>query len=175
MTPHHLLTDENIGCLEQITELLEHLEDAPYSREAPPPFNSTVGAHVRHAVDHYDQFLAGVPNREIDYQSRERDVRIAEDREYAVGHIRRQIESLRACAQQTPGGTTLRVRLEAGSDDRDAALWTESTLERELDFLLSHTIHHQALMAFLLKSRGTSLPQHFGMAPSTVRYEEQRA
>ncbi len=175
MRAHDVLTEENIGCLTQIAELLDQLDDGPYNREAPPPFQSTAGAHVRHTVDHYDQFLAGLPDRCLDYQARQRDMRIAEDRHYAASHIRQQIESLRAQAQTLDEGTALQVRLEAGSDDRDAALWTESTIERELDFLLSHTIHHQALIAFILKTRGVSVPDHFGMAPSTIRYEEQRA
>jgi hypothetical protein len=44
-----------------------------------------------------------------------------------------------------------------------------STLGRELAFVLSHTIHHQALIALLLAIRGLHVPDRFGYAPSTPR------
>jgi hypothetical protein len=42
-----------------------------------------------------------------------------------------------------------------------------STLARELRALASHTIHHYALVAVVLRLRGVAVPAHFGVAPST--------
>jgi len=44
-----------------------------------------------------------------------------------------------------------------------------STLGRELAFVNSHTIHHQALIAVLLELSGVQVPDHLGLAPSTPR------
>lgn len=43
-----------------------------------------------------------------------------------------------------------------------------STLARELAFVMSHTIHHQAIVALLLEQQGGGVPdERFGYAPST--------
>jgi uncharacterized damage-inducible protein DinB len=43
-----------------------------------------------------------------------------------------------------------------------------STLARELAFVLSHTIHHQAIVALLLEQQGVSAgDDRFGYAPTT--------
>jgi uncharacterized damage-inducible protein DinB len=42
-----------------------------------------------------------------------------------------------------------------------------STHARELAFVISHTIHHCALMAVLLAVQGIPVPYRFGYAPST--------
>ena len=44
-----------------------------------------------------------------------------------------------------------------------------STLRRELAFVISHTVHHQALIAMLLAVAGLQVPESFGLAPSTPR------
>ena len=44
-----------------------------------------------------------------------------------------------------------------------------STVGRELVFVNSHTIHHQALIAVLLALRGDAVPDRLGFAPSTPR------
>jgi hypothetical protein len=36
-----------------------------------------------------------------------------------------------------------------------------------LAFVVSHTIHHQAMIGVLLATRGHTVPHRFGLAPST--------
>jgi uncharacterized damage-inducible protein DinB len=50
-----------------------------------------------------------------------------------------------------------------------APVAVRSTLARELLFVISHTIHHQALIAVLLSAAGRTVPEAFGLAPSTPR------
>jgi len=47
--------------------------------------------------------------------------------------------------------------------------WSLSTVHRELQFLGSHTTHHFALIAVLLRTLGHEPPAEFGVAPSTLR------
>jgi hypothetical protein len=56
------------------------------------------------------------------------------------------------------------VRAEAGDD------WLPSTVSRELQALSSHTIHHLALVAIILRLQGIRLDPDFGMSPSTLRH-----
>lgn len=52
--------------------------------------------------------------------------------------------------------------------------WSFTSVGRELRFLLSHTVHHCALIAILLSLRGGEVPNGFGIAPSTERHRAQQ-
>jgi membrane protein DedA with SNARE-associated domain len=45
-----------------------------------------------------------------------------------------------------------------------------SGISRELTFLVSHSIHHYALIGVILRLNGILVPQQFGFAPSTIFY-----
>ena len=62
---------------------------------------------------------------------------------------------------------------EAGS--AEAYDWTASTVGRELAYLLSHTIHHYALIRLLAYDHGVRLDAEFGVAPSTLKHRDQDA
>ena len=49
-------------------------------------------------------------------------------------------------------------------------LHLDSSLGRELQFLLGHTVHHNAIVAMILDRHGIELPQGFGVAASTQRH-----
>ncbi len=51
------------------------------------------------------------------------------------------------------------------------AVEINSTLERELMGLITHSIHHLAIIALLAKSFGHQMDSDFGKAPSTIVYE----
>jgi len=44
---------------------------------------------------------------------------------------------------------------------------TRSSVCREVAFVISHTIHHNAIVAQLLAGRNLALDARFGVAPST--------
>jgi hypothetical protein len=44
---------------------------------------------------------------------------------------------------------------------------------RELAFVLSHTVHHNALIAIMAQTLGVPVPARFGYAPSTIAYLEK--
>ncbi len=49
-----------------------------------------------------------------------------------------------------------------------------TSLGRELAFVMSHTIHHNALIGVIAKLLGIDVPERFGYAPSTLAYLETR-
>jgi hypothetical protein len=51
------------------------------------------------------------------------------------------------------------------------AVWCRSSVSRELQFLLSHTVHHYALIAMTLRAAGVELDEELGVAPSTLAYQ----
>jgi hypothetical protein len=54
--------------------------------------------------------------------------------------------------------------------EEDTSCWCRSTVARELQFLLSHTIHHYALIALVLRLQGFTTGEEFGVNPSTLRH-----
>lgn len=168
------LLSENILALRQGIDLLERLSDEVYRKSVAPYFTSGVGKHLRHNLDHYAMFLAGVANARIDYDGRQRDPRFESDRQYAIAKINSVISGLENLAEQNCDQSIL-IKMNATEEHNQAALWSRSTLARELQFLLSHTIHHYALIAMILKIQGVDCHPDFGVAPSTLKYQRSQA
>jgi hypothetical protein len=61
------------------------------------------------------------------------------------------------------------------NDGEEKDNWNQSTMGRELQFLMSHTVHHYALVAIILKIQGCNCAEEFGVAPSTLRYQRSQA
>lgn len=159
---------DNVAALEQALELLAGLDEDGHTRRAPQCFNSSVGGHVRHVIEHYESLLAGLRGGRVDYESRPRDALIEGDPVYAAGRVVALIAGLRALTEDD-GGAALRVRAET-APAAAAGVWLESCVVRELEFLLSHTVHHYALIAVIRGLAGGEIPKDFGVAPSTLRF-----
>jgi len=151
----------NRQVLQQGADLLRTLDDEQYTLTARPLFAYGVGSHLRHCLDFYQSFLAGIAQGRIDYDARERDERTAQDRHLALARLSWLGESLAECLTDAP--PALRVR-------QDGLPWAASSAERELQFLLSHTVHHFALIALILRLQGVEPGPEFGVAPATLEY-----
>jgi hypothetical protein len=114
--------------------------------------------------EHYLSFLHGTETGEIDYEARARDPLIESDPRYAAA----QLEAIGERLERLQANRELRVRAECAPPD--VTTWGGSSVVRELEFLLSHTVHHYALIAVICQLGGHTLPKDFGMAPSTLRY-----
>lgn len=167
------LIAENILVLRQGLDLLGRLQDDVYVQTVAPYFTSGVGKHLRHNVDHYEMFLAGVASARIDYDGRQRDPRFETDRPYAMEKIRSVMAGLENLTARH-GEQILLVKMNGMEENSAAATWSRSTLARELQFLLSHTIHHYALVAIILKIQGVDCHPDFGVAPSTLQYQRSQ-
>lgn len=159
---------DNVAALGQALELLASLDSERYARRQPACFNSSAGGHLRHVLDHYTSFLRGLATGLIDYEARPRDAQLEKD----PAHATRRVEELRReleLAAPRVGNRRLRVRSETARAD-EAEPWGDSCALRELEFLLSHTIHHFALIGVICELGGQGVPENFGVAPSTLRY-----
>ncbi len=161
---------DNIQCLEQGIDLLQRLDPDVYTRTCPQCFNSNIGGHVRHNIDHYASFLKGYRSGNLDYDDRERDTNIETDPDCAIVESRRMAEELQKIAPED-FELSLAVRMDSGSVDA-ANNSSQSTVRRELQFLLSHTVHHYALIAVICNFHGMTVPPDFGVAPSTLKHQQ---
>ncbi len=171
MTTTAPLALDNIHYLAQALDLLEALDDEVYGKPYPPFFDNGIGAHLRHNLDHYRGFLDGLGTFRIDYDARERDPRIETDRALAVRQIHEVIESLRHLSEADTGAAVM-VKMDSGDETQNGATWRSSSIGRELQFLVSHTVHHYALIGVLARLHGVEPGEEFGVAPSTLRYQQ---
>lgn len=162
-----------VRALEQGLALLEQLDDRLYAETGNLPVQSGVGSHLRHCLDFYQSFVAGVRQGRVDYKRRERDTLVATRRACAAAKIELIIEELYGVAD-LPADTPLMVSPE-DADECGADVWCASTIARELQFLMSHTVHHYALVALVLRLRGFEPGAEFGVAPSTLAHWKREA
>src|SRR5262245_46427302 len=149
----------NVALLKQGAELLERIDDAHYLRNDPLSPGRGIGPHIRHCLECYACFLRGLPKGRIDYVARGRGREVERDRAVAF----REMHATIAALERLKRGAivpTLAVRAEECGDGADED-WTSSTPAREAQFLASHTIHHFAVVAILLRSAGIEPPADF--------------
>jgi len=162
------LIEANVNCLEQGICLLESLSDEIYSSKCREVFGSSIGEHFRHNIDHYLAFREGFARGRIDYDARERNISLQDNSSEARHLMADLVSFLRAIEQED-----LEKQLEIRMDDGGDSTWSRTSLRRELQFLLSHTIHHYALIVSIANRREpTCFPDGFGVAPSTLHYRE---
>jgi uncharacterized damage-inducible protein DinB len=153
--------------LRQLADLIRDLTDDQYARKPGGALPSSIGGHVRHNLDHVAALLAAVPGGALDYDRRARGTPIEIDRRAGLAEARRLEHALDAVLwSDVP--ESIRLTLLSAPDRAPVVVGT--TLERELAFVLSHTIHHNALIAVLAAAVGAGTPAGFGYAPSTIAH-----
>ncbi|MEC9372793.1 MAG: DinB family protein, partial [Planctomycetota bacterium] len=158
--------------LEQCAGFLDALPDADYARASRSMMGSTIGQHVRHAIDHFNAALACLEDDiAIDYDHRARRTPVENDRAEGARVAARLAESL-ASVSDADAARSVRVRVMLSGDGREAELY--STLARELAFAAHHAVHHHAMIAAIAAEFGHTPPAGFGKAPSTLNYEQSR-
>ena len=164
------LVDSNIRFLAQGVQLLHRVSPADYVRRGEFGL-SPAGGHIRHVLDHYACFLTGLTSGTIDYDARTRAADVEQHPTRAIeiaNDIMAQLDELGAIDVDR----VLRVRMNCGSAHIEPR---GSTAGRELQFLVSHTVHHYALVRAVLAEGGLTIGAHFGVAPSTLQHESDSA
>jgi hypothetical protein len=165
--PEAALTD-NLFYLQQAGDLVSNLNSAQYTHAHPPAYKNGIGPHLRHCLDHYELFSSGWRMGRVDYDQRPRRDHQAQIPAAMARWIQEQsdgLETISVADFERP----LRVKMDGGSEMTQP--WSQSSVLRELQFLISHTVHHFALIAMILHDQQLTVPPGFGVAPSTLKFE----
>ena len=164
--------DANVRLLGECGAALGAVSDAIYACTTTFAPSGSIGEHLRHCLDFYAVLLRDLPSGRIDYVQRARNRRVEADRAFALkraAEIAREIARIPADQLKQP----LLVRSEDdGCGPESPEAWSRSTLQRELQFLISHSVHHFALIAVVLRTLGHEPPATFGVASSTLRHRQ---
>jgi uncharacterized damage-inducible protein DinB len=159
------------GCLEafgRCRTLIAQL--TPEQFAYPIPGYNSIGAHLRHCVDHLTALLRGLETGLADYDSRERDPRLEQFPE-------RLLAVMDACLAQIamidPEAFERPLRLRTLPAPGGEPIVVHTSLARELSFLANHTIHHLAAVRLLAGRIGVEIPESLDVAYSTAAWRAQ--
>jgi len=160
-----------------------------------PIVKASIGQHYRHSMDHMELAILVATTRNeminqnlqmspctIQYDQRVRGGPLEND----VNEAKKRIHSLLNILEELKifndkNGIVSEENVYASfmlsSDPKDPEIQLKSTIGRELGFTAHHAIHHLAMVrVIVLQTLGldeTELPDDFGKAPSTIRFENK--
>lgn len=155
--------------LSEFGAVIALLNDEQFSRSLTIFSGSSVGMHARHVLEFYLCLLEQCNTQTVNYDQRKRDMLLQTQTDYftkTVEKIKDMIDKLDNNILNTPLSIF---------DDLNGEEAINSSFSRELHYNLEHTIHHSALIkigVLTLMPDAVLLPT-FGVAPSTVRYQQQ--
>lgn len=156
--------------LRELAEFVSSVCDADYTRKSELAGGGTIGGHVRHCLDHATLLLSGIEEGLVDYDRRERGTGIERYSHEAFDLIRRLEARIRVLS---PELVEQEIRVRGLVHPGLPALEFPSTIGRELMFVISHTTHHNAMIAAAARRMGVSPPVDFGYAPSTIAHRDR--
>jgi hypothetical protein len=159
------------GILEQLTALLDEIDDADYCKPSPALSGSTVGQHLRHTLEFFICLEQGFNNGIINYDKRSHDKVIEQNKNLAFETIQR-IKNFVATID-LERNLKLEVNYNIEQDETEVL---ETTAKRELVYNIEHAVHHMALMKIGIKEVASyvDLKKGFGVAASTIRYQDTK-
>jgi hypothetical protein len=160
------------GLIKDTEIYLTSISGAKYTEPIPLLSYSTIGQHSRHFIEFFlclvDQIQSSSPA--INYDKRTRDVVIESDPLAALASLSDVIDKLATVSNPD----SLVIEAEYNSPEGQTRI--DTSLEREIMYNIEHTIHHLAIIKIGLKivAPEIQLPDHFGVAPSTMKYRSRQ-
>lgn len=163
----HAAASAVLALRERLDELMRLVSALPAEayRARPSRVSGSVGEHVRHVLDHVSSLVTGDRSAVLTYDHRMRGTAVETEPHAAVREMARLDAALDRWAERSLDEA---VAVAAMLSANGRAITGRSTLARELAFVMSHTVHHQAIVALLLEQQGAAVPdRRFGYAAST--------
>ena len=164
-----MLINEIITSLMEDAKLyLRQLETSAYTSPIPVLSNSTIGQHTRHFIEFFQCLLQQYSTGVVNYDQRQRNKQIEIEPAFAIATINSILDTLPKKAPEQ----ALILESDYGIECA-TCVSVDSNFHRELVYNVEHTIHHLAIIKIGLLSimPEIALPEHFGVAPSTVKHQ----
>lgn len=154
----------SINTLSKSKGLLDKLSNEELCNDSIPPYHSSIGSHIRHILDFYKCILAGIDNGIVDLTKRERDLSVETDCDCAYDYLESMVNEL----------NTANMDLNAIIDVRDdlgqGILEIQYTIGSLFAQANSHTIHHYAIINYILERQGINIEdEDFGLNPTSPK------
>lgn len=151
--------DEN---LKELYRILAMVSPELYTKKSRYLFGSSIGQHMRHILEMYEVVLEGYVCGRFSFNNRSRKLILEENMEEMLSAIQRINSGISKEDKEL-------ICILYDNENNKQELKT--TYFRELLYCFEHGIHHQALIKVALKEFGwKEIPEHFGVAPSTIKF-----
>ncbi len=156
--------------LDQLEDSIRQTKAEDFSKSSGILNNSSVGQHVRHTLEFFLCLIDAVPSRLLDYDKRNHDKFIEEDKKLALSVLVSIREFITKNTQNFEIDLIVNYDLE-----RELNTSISSNFYRELAYNIEHAIHHMALIKIGIKDicPYVKIDNSFGVASSTIRYQKQ--
>jgi len=156
------------GCIDACERCLAVIRSlTPEHFVAAAPGHSSVAAHLRHAIEHFVCFFNGLETGEIDYDARERDPLLESSPDAATGALTAIRDGLlKFPCEALSSPIELRLLPAPGLE----SIVVTTSIERELAYLATHTVHHVALAAMAAALQKIPTDARLALAVSTGEY-----
>ena len=159
----------SIQILSQLMDVTLQLDHEQFSRPISLLSGNSFSKHLRHVLEFYDIMIRGYAVGVINYDSRSHDKMLENDRDAAIDRMRELIGLIGKIGQDKP------LRMEGCYGEEKYEIQTN--IDREMAYNIEHAVHHMAIMRIALNTEfpEVTIDKNFGVAYSTVKYQEQVA
>lgn len=149
--------------LSNALSLIDGISTETYTDTSVGPYYSSIGSHLRHALDFFDCIINGLQANNIDLTARKRDEKISTDPVACKNHIYEIQEQLTSFI-----GVNTDYLLHVTDDLGSGKETIMYTLESILAQANTHATHHYAIISYMLKALKVEvIIEGFGYNPST--------
>ncbi|MDO5968468.1 hypothetical protein Q4Q35_01480 [Flavivirga aquimarina] len=159
----NIIIKSTLSTLQKSQYLLNNLDDTILSNTSVSPYKSSVGSHLRHILDFYDCIL-NIKNGCIDLTARKRDNKIETCCDSAKAYLSTLMEKLSNLEKNHDETICVIDDLGLGKIEMP---YTMAALLAQAN---SHTIHHYAIINYILDRLGVIIDDNdFGYNPTTPK------
>ncbi|MDO6597141.1 hypothetical protein Q4512_09475 [Oceanihabitans sp. 2_MG-2023] len=159
-----IVIKSTLNTLSKSQVLLSKLSNDQLGDISVPPYFSSVGSHIRHILDFYNCIFSEV-NREIDLTARNRNVDVETCCDTATCYLNTLIEKVSKLK-----GTEINREVFVIDDLGMGKTKLNYTFSAILAQANSHTIHHYAIISYILDRIDVEIEDEtFGYNPTTPR------
>ncbi len=160
----NVIIESSLKTLNKAASLLNNIEDDVFCDTSISPYYSSIGSHIRHILDFYDCILNSNLDNTVDLTDRKRDTDVETKCSCAIEYLNAIISKL----------TNLNVDMNKTIfviDDLGLGKikmpYTYSALLAQAN---SHTIHHYAIIYYIIDSLSITITDSsFGYNPTTPK------
>ncbi|RZV66488.1 MAG: DinB family protein [Flavobacteriaceae bacterium] len=154
--------------LSKTSILLAKLSNEELCDNSIPPYNSSIGTHIRHILDFYQCIFIGMENGVVDLTNRNRDLSVERDCDCANDYLESILNTIEGFKVDLNKIILVRDDLGQGIVQIN---YTIGSLFAQAN---SHTIHHYAIINYILDRLGISMEDDdFGLNPTSPKKEMQ--
>ena len=150
--------------LNKTNQLLTILSDEQLSNSSIPPYKSSIGSHIRHILDFYDCILNKQSENLVDLTLRKRNLIVETNSTAALQYCNEIVNKLKCSSYNFEEQVLVIDDLGMGKIE---IMYTLGALFAQAN---SHTIHHYAIINYILEGLNISInDSEFGYNPTTPK------